>query len=457
MKVIVFGTGMKYQKMRHMFQNMQIQAIVDSNSKKQGTWLDGYLIDSPKNVSKYDYDFIILVGKYYQQMREQLLDNGISADKILDEEHKGIFDGIITIFSYAPERALEKKKKIALVSHDMSLTGAPVVLLTMAEVLKKNGYIVDVISEKEGKLTFSLIEKGIGVIQYQSLNLSPSQMREVFDKYDYIVANTVTIYSFVKKVSLLDKPILWWLHEEDDVYEQYKITAKELFMPKNVHIFGVGNRARQSYKKYSEGCCIPELLYGVEECAVLPKYEKREKLIFALIGSVCYRKGEDIWHQAIRNKWEIWKEKAEFWMIGTIPDALRAEYEKEKMIKIFGSVEHEEVLKLLSKIDVVVCPSRNDPMPVVLTEGMMLKKVCIASDMTGTSEKIVPYENGLICQAGNIGSLQDQMQWVMEHVDKCDSIGQCAYETYKREFSINKFETRILKIINHINMGGRES
>lgn len=78
--------------------------------------------------------------------------------------------------------------------------------------------------------------------------------------------------------------------------------------------------------------------------------------------------------EAVRENWEKWEKNAEFWIIGSISEKLRKQYEKLKALKILGEMDHEELMGIYPEIDIVVCPSRNDPLPVVLAEGMMNKK-----------------------------------------------------------------------------------
>lgn len=80
----------------------------------------------------------------------------------------------------------------------------------------------------------------------------------------------------------------------------------------------------------------------------------------------------------------------------------------------------------------------------------MNKKVCIASDMTGTAEYITPYKNGLICKAGDINSLISSMQWVIDNRNRIDEIGEEAFKIYEKNFSIRQFENNILAIIKEI-------
>ena len=113
-----------------------------------------------------------------------------------------------------------------------------------------------------------------------------------------------------------------------------------------------------------------------------------------------------------------------------------------------GLLDIDEMQVLYEKIDVVVCPSREDPLPVVLTEGMMNKKLCIMSDNTGTASLIKHKQNGLICKTGDVESLAEQIRWVIYNTEKLEAFAERGRRLYESVFSIDVFEKRILSIIN---------
>ena len=80
----------------------------------------------------------------------------------------------------------------------------------------------------------------------------------------------------------------------------------------------------------------------------------------------------------------------------------------------------------------------------------MNKKVCIASDMTGTAEMIIPYKNGLICRVDDANSLSEQIEWVLTHKELLKTMGENAYVTYEQNFSWNKFQKNLLRIIGNM-------
>lgn len=450
MKVVVFGTGKIYKKYSYKLLGMQIVAFLDNDVEKQGKILDNAEIISPQSINTVHYDYVVLMSCYYKEMRHQLLELGVEESRILDREHKGHFAGITSRHCYDVMERSEGKKRVALISHELSLTGAPIILHTMAKLLKKNGYWVEYISKRDGELKFEIMRSEITLNIFEDYSFSENEVRHYFEKYDIIIINTVTLYNLVDRLQILGKPIVWWLHEGITSYQRYNICQNDLRPRDNVYIYGVSNKVIQEFCMNAKHELIKRLMYGIEnkDCIIKRRTRSNQKIIFAVIGNVSDRKGQDIFVDVVNSNWEDWKSIAEFWIVGSITDDKRREFEKYKTVRIMGMKEHTELLEMYGKMDVIVCPSRDDPLPIVVVEGMMKHKPCIVSDMTGTSEFIIPMENGLICKTGSRQSLRESIQWFLGHKENLENMGDCAYQTYEREFTLEKFENRILKLID---------
>ena len=451
MRIIIFGTGKIYAKYREKLSEMNIVAFLDNDADKQGTYLDNRPIDLPENIVRYDYDYIFITSVHYKEMRKQLESQGVDSEFIIDAGHKGYWEKIRKIKKYDLMENSVADKKILLVTHDFSLTGAPLMLYYAAKILKEKGYGVTVYSKSDGPLKHDYLSNGISVSVFSDYNFSDYEIRQYFLGYHMILANTVVLLELVGKIQKAETPVMWWLHEEHNVYEEYQI--KELPGYPKLSVYCVSRRAVASYEKYSGNGNAKQLVYGIPQ-EIFRKQEscKRygRKMIYAIIGCVSERKGHDIFIASIEKNWDKWKDNAEFWVIGIITESQRKEMEAIGKVRVFGSMDHGDLIKIYSEIDVVVCPSRNDPMPVVLAEAMMNKKICIASDMTGTAEKIIPYENGLICRAGDVGSLSEQIDWTLEHKEQLESMGKKAYEVYRQNFSQEQFQRNLFQIVDSL-------
>ena len=114
----------------------------------------------------------------------------------------------------------------------------------------------------------------------------------------------------------------------------------------------------------------------------------------------------------------------------------------------------EDVYEYLSKADVLICPSREDPMPAVCAEAMMYELPCLISDSTGTATYIREKVNGLIFQNSNIDELERQIVWCVENRQRLSSIGKSSEKIYEENFAMNIFERNLLKAIEKMSKKG---
>lgn len=421
--------------------------LLDNNSDKQNTIIDGYLVDDPENISNYEYDCVFLLARDFALMRDQLLSYGVDARKIFDETDAGMFGKLCVSTSYYMDQD-GPRERILLLTHTLDRTGAPLVLLKAAGILRRSGFQVQVVCFRDGTLKCDYSNIGASVSVITCLEPCIGHLRAFIQWADVIVVNTLEFYSIIKEFEKVGykKRIIWWLHEEDNYYNEYNIGIEDDNMLSGVEVFGVGNRVIKSFRKHFLETDIRELLYGIED--IDDKQKKEHKgTIFAFIGSCDYRKGEDVFFDAV-GMLDNESIDAQYWIIGDSSKGIKSRYSDRSNILFFGILTQDEMKEKYSEIDVVVCPSRNDPMPVVVTEGMMMKRVCIVSDHTGQAGIIEDKHSGLVCKSGNPEDLYQKMKWVIDNKDKWDEIGENAYLVYKKHFSMGIFEDNLMKVID---------
>lgn len=448
MRILIFGTGKMYECHKHELSHIPIVAFLDNDISKQGKLLDGVIIESPSNICQYSYDYIFILSVHYREMREQLLREGVSGDKIIDQDHKGFFEDLFEIKFYLKEmNSSNNKKKILLCSHDLSLAGAQMVLYYVATLLKEQ-YSISVFSKLDGPLRYDFMKLGISVVVCKDISVDNWEIYKFFDRFDLLFVNTLVFFNDVNNMAQYNKPVLWWLHEEKNLYDDFGISGTKPLLNKNIYPYSVSTCSDAAfYQCYNAE--IKRMRYGIPYENNKCTCQKKDKLIFAIIGTVEKRKAQDLFVEAIK-KLNGKLDEAEFWIIGQIVEHDRIIFEKEKRVKVFGQLSHEQVMELYSGIDVIVCPSLYDPLPVVLTEGMMLKKVCIMSDMTGTAEIVEQYKSGLICKSGDADDLAEKMLWVIDNKDKLAAIREEAYNVYEKYFSLKQFKNNLINNINNL-------
>ena len=184
------------------------------------------------------------------------------------------------------------------------------------------------------------------------------------------------------------------------------------------------------------------------------EFQTESKIRFVTIGYIEWRKGQDLLIDAINQLPKELSENAEFILIGQ-NTSLMAKKLMERIVrfnnvKITGTVSREEVHDFLEHSDMLICPSREDPMPTVCAEAMMHRIPCLVSDATGTSAYIKDGNDGLVFESGNVADLKDKIIWCIEHSDRLREMGVRAYEIYARIFSEKAFEGNLLKYVEEM-------
>jgi glycosyltransferase involved in cell wall biosynthesis len=115
-----------------------------------------------------------------------------------------------------------------------------------------------------------------------------------------------------------------------------------------------------------------------------------------------------------------------------------------------GVLGREGVNEILENADVMVCPSREDPMPTVAAEAMMHSVPCVLSDATGTAMYIDDGVNGMVFESENVGELEDRLEWCITHRGQLEQMGERARRIYEEVFSMKIFEKNLLECINEV-------
>ena len=342
--------------------------------------------------------------------------------------------------------------KILLFSHELSYTGAPLVLLNVAKILKKNNIDCIVLSPKHGPLELEYLKNNIRCIV--DINLLCRLYREdnniihFFNCFEKIFFNSIGTLEYIKYIGGNSKKICW-IHEGEFGYKSAStiFDLKEAFKYVD-DIYSVGEYSKSFTDKYSKNKS-KILLYGVENNNINFADKKSNKLTFSVFGTICERKGQDLFIEAINSLPLFVRKNCIFKIVGFIGDSIF--YNKLKNMcsdVIFtGGLSHEETLKEMSLADVIVCPSRDDPMPTVCTEAMLLKKPVICSTNTGTASFIKNGENSFIYDI-NKDKLKNIILNVYKNKNKLDVIGKNWNKVYEKFFKNEIFENNILDIFS---------
>lgn len=460
MKFLLFGTGDYYNRYKKWFEHQEVMALLDNSLQKQHTYIDGIEVLSPKEGISLPFDAIVILSFYVKQMRQQLLSLGVDKDKIYHfyDLHQLILKNkrIRPLHYYldARERIEQMKmteSKILLLSNDLALGGPSIALFHAAIILKKYGYSVVYASMLEGPLKNKLIENDIPVVVDENLQIATMKEIEWVNTFSLIICNTLNFYVFLSERNM-EIPVIWWLHDARFFYDGVNREIMGKICLHNLKAVSVGPVPIKAIKEFIPTMECDELLYGVADLKKEDRVQKTDEITrFITIGFLEERKGQDILLKAIHKLPDRIKSLSEFFLVGhnktLLGEKICRESDENDKIMITGSVDREKIHELLRLADVLICPSRQDPMPTVVVEAMMHGVPCIVSDATGTMVYIHDGEDGLVFPCENECDLAEKIQWCVNNRDKLQRMGEKARKLYEKYFSMSVFEKRLLEII----------
>lgn len=468
MKILVFGTGDYYGRYKKWLVQEEILALMDNSPQKQGTEIDGIRVLSPEDAVKLPYEKIVILSFYVKEMKRQLAELEVEEKDILHfyDLHDFLKGRKPAYPMVASERARQiccdpdkKKETVLLLSTDMLHVGGPAkVLFSAGKILKKNGYSVLFASMTDGELRDEIEYAGIQVVV--DPNLQVDTMEEVgwIRGFRLLICNTINFYVFLSKRDS-NVPVLWWLHDSAFFYGGVNADRLRSIPQDNLKIVSVGDIPRKAMHELAPQFEIGEFLYGTKDkgAYIENTYVKGTypKVCFAVIGYVEKRKGQDILVRAVRQLPLHVRERLQVYIIGkdtsVMAGNIRQEIDHVPEVMMTGALDTEEFEQIFNRIDVLVCPSREDPMPAAVTEAMRSGIPGIVSDTVGTAGYIRDGVEGWLFRNEDTVELAEKIEWCVEHKDQIEQTGRNARSVYEKYFSMEAFEDRLMELIENID------
>lgn len=344
---------------------------------------------------------------------------------------------------------------ILFVTHELSRTGAPVVLQDMAIVLQENGYRITFITPRDGALREELTARGIPVVVDGSImNFVTKELgicQRLMNQANLTIINTVDTCKAVMCNLNNNNRIIWWLHEALAGFEGKKnILPQEL--SDNIQVEFVAEFVRHNMEQCDFHYQGDILHYGTDEIKRVKSRNDDDIVRFACVGAYQSRKGQDLLADAIASLSLESLQHSEFYFAGPIlefriADSIRKMAKAYPNVYYYEEMPRDEIQLLYQNMDCLVVPSRDDPLPVVATENMSLANVCICSSNTGTAGLIEDGVDGFVFENENLDELVDKLEYVITHKDEIVKIGENGKKIFEKYLKMDAFEKKILSIV----------
>ena len=469
-RIIIFGTGLFYKNRKwflgKLLEQDKIVAFIDNNENLTGAQIEGIPIYLPSYVNELQFDYVLLMSINAAEMRKQLLQLNISEDKIYSYEDyccqvKGNIlleytGGQFSLYEKSKWRYTGgnsdnqgKRKKYLIISTSLNYNGGTMAAVYACQALYNHGHEV-VLAAPDGNDTFiaEMGKRGVEIILVPSMPAYNEMDSMFLSQFDRIMVNVVQMIEYACELSK-HNPVVWWIHEPEMLYNivlnkypQYR----DISSFKSIKIYSVSDLAKYNFESYMRVRVNGVLPLGIPDEKQETNQKRSDKIVFAMIADFLPLKAQDILLKAVAGMKK--RDKFEVWLIGNITETEYAkdivrEAETMPNVKIFGRLNHDEIVKIYNLIDVVICASLEETMSIAIAEGMMHGKICITTDNTGIASYITDELNGLICKTGDAESLAKKISWVIERYPYLNKMKEQARKTYEEQFAFDVFEKRL--------------
>lgn len=353
-----------------------------------------------------------------------------------------------------PTARIDVSADLLFVSHDLSLSGAPMMLFYAAAWCKRHGMFVTVMAPQDGPLREKFEAEGIPLIIDPLVGLEHESFPAFARDFDCVIANTIRTSAVVRVLQREDVPVVWWLHEPGSVGEHYLREEPKLraAMPMPELLLAPSEKTASIYRPYTESP-IECLHNAIPDLGPQTSAAPTPPLRFLLIASVEPRKGQDIFVKALAQLSKKIQNAARFEIAGRILDpdfwpTIEPIAKRVENLKVTGAVSHAEAIAKIGVADVIVSPSRDEAMPTVtILETMSLGKALITSNIGGAAETFIDGENALLVRPEAVDELSAAIQRLIENPSLVAELGRRARQTYERNFTIERFGAQFSELI----------
>ena len=361
-------------------------------------------------------------------------------------------------------------RNLLLISHDLSLSGAPIIMSHLARWCRKQGTFVVVMSPEDGPLREAFVQADIPVIidsllatGYEAFTKfgrglsvrSHKSFTRFARAFDCIIANTIFAAPLIRDARTEGIPHIWWIHEAlvgDQYLRKYSVLPVVLGIAEQ--IITPDKCSHQVYRAFARRP-IRVLPYGIPDIAhggASQRERPAGPLRFLLLGTIEHRKGQRTLLEALRHLPLDVLDRSEFLIVGRPHDAklaaqVRAATENSAHLQFRETVGHQEALALIQETDVMLCTSSDETGPLILIEAMALGKPILSTKVGVVGENLITDEDALFVEPGDAIALAGAIQRLVQEPHLLRKLATNARNAYERYFGLERFGNEFLQAV----------
>jgi glycosyltransferase involved in cell wall biosynthesis/GT2 family glycosyltransferase len=359
------------------------------------------------------------------------------------------------------------KRDLLFVTHDLSLSGAPIILSHLAKWCMASGIFVTVMSPADGPVRAALVEAGIPVIidsviatgydQFikfgrRSLSRSHESFSKFARNFDCLIASTIFGAPLIYDARAESIAHFWWIHEGlvgDHFIRRFPILARTLALAQ--FVVTPDRHSREIFQPFVR-VPIRVLRYGVPDIRpVRDLVRKPGPLRFLLLGTIEHRKGQETLLRALDRLPRPILEQTLFQIVGRPHDvkiAAQVRAAKSSYLHFSESISHEEAMALIGQADVMICASRDETGPLTLIEAMVFGKPILSTRVGTVADNLIPEEEGLFVEPGDVDGLVAAITRLVSEPELRQKLAANSRRAYEKYFTLDRFGNEFLDLVD---------
>ncbi len=354
-------------------------------------------------------------------------------------------------------------RALLFVSHDLSWSGAPLILLNIAKWCRARGYFVVLMSPEDGPVRENFVEAGVSVIADPLITKEHPSFVDFAREFDCVIASTIFGAAIVRAVAPARIPNLWWIHE-GRVAEHYLGEDPELRQALKVSdlIVTPDTVSAQVYQPFTERpICV--LTYGIPDPGLPNELSAADKtdapINFLLLGTIEQRKGQLVFLEALRKLPADVLQRARFQIVGRSHDepiARQIETAATEYVQLIyrESVPHTAALELIRAADVMMSCSFDETGPLILMEALALGKPILSTSVGVVSESLTNEQGGLFFPPGDADALAAAIARLVREPQLLARLQRNARSEYEKHFTFERFANDFEKLLQEVIESG---
>ncbi len=349
-------------------------------------------------------------------------------------------------FTVYPGKQIVSKKDAFIISHDLTRSGAPKVVVDMVQVLQADGYMVTVGSPYDGAYRDVLSAMGVTVIIDPLITSGHDASLDFVRNFDLCIVNTIVGWRAVR--ALNDDMQVYWYTHETRLVEEFAANQPgfvEFLETAKLNVWAGSEESAAYLRRYGADPQIME--YGADD---ITSTVVELQTSISVFGTFEPRKGQDLAVLSFQLLSEEQRKNVVLKFFGRVNDEhFRRETVRlargSHQIEFHGELNYERYREELERADIVFIPSRDDTLPLVSLDALALGKPLLLSRATGTSSYVVDGASAFVADHPETSMMAAKMAQLLGDPALRAKVAEGGRAVFARQFTRSAFRDRLIK------------